>query len=85
MDISKLKAEGWDGFGWRNLQLGEGIILAEGVHNWCTRCAPFFSFTLAFVLQLRKGTEYFSPGGVLTLFVEYTVCGLGKQVVYDHS
>jgi hypothetical protein len=47
--------------------LGEGIILAEGLHDWGMRAVPLFSYTLAFSLQLRKSTENLSQGSRLVL------------------
>jgi hypothetical protein len=42
--------------------LGDGIIFAEGLHNWGDGTCHFFTYTLATALQLRKKMEYLSQG-----------------------
>jgi hypothetical protein len=45
-----------------------GIILAEGLYDWGRWAVPpFFNYTLAFALQLRKSTENLSQGNRLVL------------------
>jgi hypothetical protein len=43
------------------------IILAEGLYDWGGGPCPFFNYTLAFALQLRKSTENLSQGSRLVL------------------
>jgi hypothetical protein len=59
LSFTKRALVGWMSGSWTQR---DEIALAQGLHDWGMRAVPVFSYTLAFVLQLRKSTENLSQG-----------------------